>query len=132
MFSVSAQGLVTGLDSIAHISPEVMLERYDAVANIRWCGEGAHVYADNIGQRAARVGYEFGAESVDAPVDVPDGWRIASREPNVAQHVAALALLKFEHGQLDSPSDLRAIYVRPSDAELKAQCRHPNQQPARF
>ncbi|MDX6709032.1 MAG: hypothetical protein QOH96_48, partial [Blastocatellia bacterium] len=59
-------------------------------------------------------------------------WRMAKREPDLARHVAALALIKFEQNQLESPASLRAIYVRPSDAELNAQCQPPNQQPARF
>jgi len=37
--------------------------------------------------------------------------------------VAALALQSFESGELQSPHSVRAIYVRPSDAELKEQCR---------
>jgi tRNA threonylcarbamoyladenosine biosynthesis protein TsaB len=132
MFSVSAQGLITELDSIAHISPETMLERYDAVTNIRWCGEGAHVYADKIKQWAKRAGHELGLVTGDVQADVLDGWRMASLEPDLARHVAALALIKFEQKQLESPASLRAIYVRPSDAELNAQCRPPNQLPARF
>jgi len=45
------------------------------------------------------------------------GW---SKENQTWQrHVAALALIKFEQNQLESPAHLRAIYVRPSDAELK-------------
>ena len=132
MFSVSTEGLVMELDSIAHISPETMLERYDAVTNIRWCGEGAHVYADNIRQWAERTGHEFGVVTGDVQVNVTDGWRMAKREPDLARHVAALALIKFEQNQLESPASLRAIYVRPSDAELNAQCQPPNQQPARF
>jgi tRNA threonylcarbamoyladenosine biosynthesis protein TsaB len=132
MFSISPQGLVAELDSIAHISPERMLERYDGVANIRWCGEGAHVYAESIRHWAERAGHEFGMASGDVQVDAADGWWIAPKEPNLARHVGALALIKFDQNQLDSPSDLRAIYVRPSDAELKAQCQHPNEQPARL
>ncbi len=132
MFSVSAEGLVTELDSIAHISPETMLERYDAITNIRWCGEGAHVYADNIKEWAQRSGHEFGIVTGNVQVDVTDGWRLPSREIDLARHVAALALIKFEQNQLESPASLRAIYVRPSDAELNVQCRPPNQQPARF
>jgi hypothetical protein len=38
---------------------------------------------------------------------------------NLAQHVAALALGRFRRDQLVAPDALQAIYVRPSDAELK-------------
>jgi len=131
-FSVSHEGLVTELDSVAHISPETMLERYDAVTNIRWCGEGAHIYADNIKQWAERAGHEMGVVTGDLESDFADGWMMAKRETDLARHVAALALMKFERNLLESPASLRAIYVRPSDAELKAECRPPNQQPARF
>src|SRR6266850_2318898 len=57
MFSVSPQGHVTELDAIAHVAPAAMLEKYAAIPDIRWCGEGAHMYADSIAQCAAREGH---------------------------------------------------------------------------
>ncbi|HKG77898.1 MAG TPA: hypothetical protein VKA78_00735, partial [Pyrinomonadaceae bacterium] len=45
--------------------------------------------------------------------------RIAPPTPVLAAQVASLALTKFREKQLEQPDALQAIYVRPSDAELK-------------
>jgi tRNA threonylcarbamoyladenosine biosynthesis protein TsaB len=50
------------------------------------------------------------------------GWNLAPEIDNLASHVAALALQLFHSGATQSPHTLRALYVRPSDAELKEQC----------
>ena len=55
---------------------------------------------------------------------------MAPKQPNLAQHVASLALTRFQENELDTPHTLRAIYVRPSDAELNEECPPPNQQSA--
>ena len=115
MFSMSSEGIVTELDGVAHISPTTMLERYGGVPDILWAGEGSHVYLEAIKDCAERSGHQFTEESGELN---GHGWRLVPRVPDLAQHVAALALVKLERNQLDTPSNLRAIYVRPSDAEL--------------
>jgi hypothetical protein len=42
-----------------------------------------------------------------------------SREVSLARHVAAIAWQRFQTGKLEQAENLTAIYVRPSDAELK-------------
>ena len=132
MFSVSPQGHVTELDAIAHVAPVAMLEKYAAIPDIRWCGEGAHMYADSIAQGAAREGHQLVNSAGELMLGARPAWRLASREPNLAPHVAALALMRFEQNQLDTPSSLRAIYVRPSDAELNESCPPLSHQSAPF
>jgi len=119
MFSISAEGIVTELDAVAHISPQRMLERYSGIANIRWAGEGAHLYRGIIKDWRKRLGQPFLEKPGESErIVAGHGWMLAPRESNLARHVAALALSKLEQNQLDTPSNLRAIYVRPSDAEL--------------
>jgi tRNA A37 threonylcarbamoyladenosine modification protein TsaB len=101
LFSVRKDGLVTELDKATHISPQRLLAKYGSLENVLWCGEGA------IAQSALLENHP--------------GWQIALPSPNLATHVASLALRKFRESQLDHPDALQAIYVRPSDAELKAQ-----------
>ena len=101
-FSVSADGVVTALDEASHISPQKMIDKYGSLERAVWCGEGAIAQRELIESSAA------GKQ-----------WRIASRTDNLAQYVAALALRSFKHDQLVAPDALQAIYVRPSDAELK-------------
>ncbi len=102
LFAVSNDGAITASDDAAHIAPRKMIEKYGSLERLLWCGEGA------IAQREL-------IESAAAGKD----WRIAAPPKNLAQHVAALALVKFRQDQLVEPDALQAIYVRPSDAELK-------------
>jgi tRNA threonylcarbamoyladenosine biosynthesis protein TsaB len=98
LFSVS-KGVVTALDNATHISPQKLLDKYSSLENVLWCGEGA------IANKAV--------------IEKEPGWRIAPPIPNLATHVATLALQKFRDEELEHPDAVQAIYVRPSDAELK-------------
>jgi hypothetical protein len=49
-------------------------------------------------------------------------WELSAPEPNLAKHVAALALQLFQSAAIQLPHSLKAIYVRPSDAELNQKC----------
>jgi tRNA threonylcarbamoyladenosine biosynthesis protein TsaB len=117
MFSVSDEGVVTELDQAAHLSPPKLLERYGAFAELTWAG---------IGAEQQRGLLESFAEGKDRAISnlrsqiSKYNWRVAAPEPNLARHVAALALQALQTGKLQSPDALSAIYVRPSDAELNA------------
>ncbi len=99
LFSVTNEGFVTALDEATHISPQRLIEKYSSLENVLWCGDGA------IANKAL--------------IESESPGRIASPIPVLATHVAALALTRFREKQLDQPDALQAIYVRPSDAELK-------------
>ena len=101
LFSVSAD-VVMALDEPSHISPQKMIDKYGSLEKALWCGEGALAQRELIESSAA------GKQ-----------WRIASRTENLAQQVAALALRDCRQDRLVAPDALQAIYVRPSDAELK-------------
>jgi tRNA threonylcarbamoyladenosine biosynthesis protein TsaB len=102
LFSVSADGAVTALDKPSHISPQKLFDRYGSLAEAVWCGEGAVAQRELIERSAA------GKQ-----------WRIAPRTNNLARYIASLALRNFKQDRLVAPDALQAIYVRPSDAELK-------------
>lgn len=101
LFSVSADD-VTALDEPSHISPQKMIDKYSSLETAVWCGEGALAQRELIENSAPGK-----------------HWRIAPRTVNLAQYVAALALRNFRQDLLVAPDALQAIYVRPSDAELK-------------
>ena len=101
LFSVTKDGLVTELDKATHISPQRLLAKYGSLESVLWCGEGAIANS--------------------ALLESKPGWQIAPPTQNLATHVASLALAKFRDNQLVHPDALQAIYVRPSDAELKVQ-----------
>ncbi len=124
MFSVSERGLVSDLDSAVHLSPQRLLERYADAGNLRWAGSGAHLQRDLLEGFAneQRIRFLVGpAKSADNQVGVV--WEMAEQEPNLAHHVATLALQLFQSGTIQSPQSLSAIYVRPSDAELNQKWR---------
>lgn len=99
LFSVTDDGFVTPLDQATHISPQRLFEKYGSLESILWCGEGAI---------ANKTLFEDHA-----------GWSLAPLVSNLAEHVSSLALIRFRENQLEHPDALQAIYVRPSDAELK-------------
>ena len=96
LFSVTKDGLVKELDNATHISPQKLLEKYGSLESVVWCGDGA------IANSALLT-----------------NGRIAPPIQNLATHVASLALKRFRDGKLQPADALQAVYVRPSDAELK-------------
>lgn len=100
LFSVSKDGFVTALDQATHISPQRLIEKYGSLESVLWCGDGA------IANRAL--------------IERESRGRIALQSPVLATQIASLALRRFREKQLEQPDALQAIYVRPSDAELKA------------
>ena len=102
LFSVLRPDLVEPLDEAAHIPPARLFERYGHLETVNWCGQGAIVHRELI-------------ESWAAGRD----WKIAAQPLSLASHVATLALTRFNRNEFDNPFALRAIYVRPADAQLK-------------
>ena len=123
MFAVSEDGVVTEKDAAGHLSPSKLLERYGQLDDVTWAGIGAHSESELLRGHARQRGLPF-VELQDTSVNPPPaGWRLAAKIENPARHVAALALRAFEEGRVQSAQSLSAIYVRPSDPELKEQCR---------
>lgn len=119
MFKCSGDGEVTALDTPAHLSPERLMARYGSLPRIVWAGGGAHVQREFLKSQAEVREISFEDQnSTDSA-----GWTIAKETKDLARNVAALAIQQFLSGQVDSPQSLSALYVRPSDAELKQQCR---------
>lgn len=102
LFSVTSSNTVEAQDDAAHIPPTRLLERYGDLDSVTWCGQGAIINRELI---------EGAAGGRD--------WRIASETISLATQVAKLALQRFKQNQFDDAYALRAIYVRPADAQLK-------------
>lgn len=118
LLSVSPNRSVTPLDEPVHLSPHKMLEKYASLRTLRWTGPGAHMYRDLIGSyhRDKEIGFEVEGSGA---TDSSPGWRLVPAQENLSQYVAALSLQKYASNQVGNPLSLSAIYVRPSDAELK-------------
>jgi len=113
-FSVSASSGTKPLDEAAHLPPLRTLERYKEVRDIMLAGEGASAHLEKFKDWTSQHGLEL----KDA-ASTKSGWRVAPIEAKLAFHVSQLALERINAGHVDQPDALQAIYVRPSDAELK-------------
>jgi len=118
MFSTAHDG-VTASDSPQHLSPERAIDKYIDRAGILWAGEAAQLYSGLIQQRATTAGYRFVVADKEEVDSVNDAWIITAPALTLAEHVASLALIRAQAGLQTTANSLKAIYVRPSDAEMK-------------
>jgi tRNA threonylcarbamoyladenosine biosynthesis protein TsaB len=114
MFAVRDGG-VEPLDAAVHIKPPALLERYAAYSRLIWAGEGSHLQRELL---------ERGAEALGLKLELNgehpgQGW-ILARQTELASAVAILALQEWRAHRLVEPHDLRANYLRASDAEINA------------
>jgi tRNA A37 threonylcarbamoyladenosine modification protein TsaB len=116
MFSV-ADGQVRELDTAAHLSPNAILEKYGGASGLAWAGEGAHQLADTLRARAETRNASFEDSSPGRTIG-----SVAPRTDRLAISIAALALNAYRSGRTVSPNELRAVYVRASDAEINEKC----------
>ena len=121
LFVQSFSGMpdVSELDAAVHLPPTLAIERYKAVPSLKWVGPGAMIHRDLIESVARDLGLPFQVVDVNDTEPSPNGWLLVSQETNLAKHVAAIAWQRFQREELEQAENLTAIYVRPSDAELK-------------
>ncbi|MGB7924748.1 MAG: tRNA (adenosine(37)-N6)-threonylcarbamoyltransferase complex dimerization subunit type 1 TsaB [Pyrinomonadaceae bacterium] len=125
LLSVDEDGETHALGEAFHLAPQRLLERAKDIKSLKWAGEGARIHAEAIMDFARRNSILFQMEALEGGSDLTgneEGWTLAPPTSVLAKAVAALALRRFTGGQAERPEDLRAIYVRPSDAELNEQC----------
>ena len=114
---------VIALDEAAHIAPSTLFEKLRSLRNICWAGEGARGARERILELAAEEGIPFIEEGIGKKRDFNEGWWLAAPAVFLADYVGQLAFRSFSRGETIGPDELQAIYVRPSDAELKGICR---------
>jgi tRNA threonylcarbamoyladenosine biosynthesis protein TsaB len=112
-------GVVHNLDQSDHLTPPVLLEKYGALLQLIWAGEGAHLYLESLREWAASRQIDFPAIGNHAAT-----WTLAPRVDCLAASVAVLAFHEFRRGGAVEPNDLHAVYVRASDAEIKERWQH--------
>jgi len=116
LFSVDADHVLP-LDTAAHITPAALLERYGSLESLTWAGEGAHSNAKVLCDRARVMGIAWDDLNHQSLLR-STGWMLALRRDELAGSISALAFNEHSAGRTTSPEELRAIYVRPSDAEI--------------
>jgi tRNA threonylcarbamoyladenosine biosynthesis protein TsaB len=116
MFSIRA-GDVRELDRAAHLKPEAVVQKYGALSELLWAGEGAHLHAQLLRDSAVAREFAF-SEGGTVGANQTLGWNLTPRCEQLARSVASLALVAYQKGETISPDKLRADYVRASDAEI--------------
>lgn len=122
-FRVGNTGEIIPLDKPAHVAPAALFESLRQYRSIIWAGEGAYAQREKIHAMAYDAGISFIEESGEKESGLDEGWVLASPVENLASYTGLLALEHYRRGETSGPHDLHAIYVRPSDAELKGICR---------
>ncbi len=129
LLAVERDGQIRPLTEPVHLPPQRLLESLDHRRELKLAGEGVKVYADLINAYVLQAGVSLIWEGNDPTFVESDEkkWMLAHSNENLAVHVASHARRLFQMRDPGNPEDLRAIYVRPSDAELNEQCRERNQ-----
>jgi tRNA threonylcarbamoyladenosine biosynthesis protein TsaB len=98
-----------------HISPGRLAEVVSGAASgLKLAGGGAYKFLEAIGGHKGAEGLRLAVDSV-----APEGAEGAGHASEaLAPSVAKLARARYLRGEVTSAEGLRAIYVRPSDAEL--------------
>lgn len=108
---------LTSLDEPAHISPHALLGKYGDHQELTWAGEGAQAQLELLRTAAKAKGFDLQVNDGDQN---PNGWKLARPIPRLAESIASLAFREWRKGNVIGPEELRASYVRASDAELKS------------
>ena len=117
MFAIHNE-VARALDEARHLSPSEMIERYRKHRLVLWAGEGAQAQLEFLRREATSRNIELATAS-----PASNGsrlWIVSPHFDKVSDAVAHLGLQQWRRGELVNPEDLRANYVRPSDAEIKS------------
>jgi tRNA threonylcarbamoyladenosine biosynthesis protein TsaB len=124
--SVGEDNRIVELSAPAHVPPASLVRRALGLgAEITWAGGGALTHAKLIrdfaaGERIDILDERDGASSESR--DASRAWKIAGSVDDYASEIARLSLISHLEGATVRPQDLRALYVRASDAELNERC----------
>lgn len=119
LLSVGGEGFVEELSAPSHVAPARLLENPKGLGGgMKWAGGGAFKYAELIGEAARGAGLKFREAGDAGDTAAGDEWLLAGIHPGLAADVAALGQRKFLREGAGGADDLRALYVRPSDAEI--------------
>jgi tRNA threonylcarbamoyladenosine biosynthesis protein TsaB len=115
LLSVSVDGLIEERGEPRHVSPVRLAEEFARLGGgLRWAGPGAQKLLEVLRGAARGAGLSV---SDDGEGD----WTITPTPDELAPTVALLAQAAHRAGRPSEAHGLRAIYVRPSDAELNEQ-----------
>jgi len=124
LMSVSGDQAVIEMAQPIHVSPTVMLEEAANVqGHLKWAGPGAVIHIDLIRDFARSYSITVTSESFDELETRGRSWVLAQPSKYLAAPLAMMAYADFRVGKVIKADELRALYVRASDAELNSPCR---------
>jgi tRNA threonylcarbamoyladenosine biosynthesis protein TsaB len=120
LLGVDEAGAVEEQGGPVHVPPARLLEGLKGLGGgLKWVGGGAFKYLGLIRGAAESAGLRFSEAADAAASPAGDEWVLAPTHAGLAADVASLGQSIYEGGGASGAGDLRALYVRPSDAELK-------------
>jgi tRNA threonylcarbamoyladenosine biosynthesis protein TsaB len=123
-FSVN-EGNVAAVDEARHLSPSAVTEQYGEIKRLTLVGEGARIFEKFGVPPSGRI-----EEESEPPQGGNPNWIVMDDSRNLAPSIALLGFVNYREGKSVAPEDLRAVYVRASDAEINEQwLRQKAQQP---
>lgn len=126
LLSVTAEGFLKEQEPPAHLPPARLIERLAGLGGgLKWVGSGALKFRELIERGAEAAGLDFVADGGGIETSA-DAWVLSHVEGALAKSVAEMARAAYAVGEGPGAPGLDAIYVRPSDAELKGQCHAQN------
>ena len=120
LLSITDEGEVEELENPIHVAPHALLEKVAGIAEgVKWAGAGLNVFGEQIKNYANFNNIPLTIETVEVPSGARKGWTLIPDVGALAPHIAVLAYRHFQNAPSAPAQDLRAVYVRASDAELK-------------
>lgn len=121
LLSAGVDGVVEELSGPSHVAPTRLVENLKGLGGgVKWVGGGASKYAGLIREAAEASGLKFINDGDAGASPAGDEWLLARTHAGLAADVAALGQWKFLREGAGRADDLRALYVRPSDAEINS------------
>jgi tRNA threonylcarbamoyladenosine biosynthesis protein TsaB len=120
LLCVTREGSVTELCEPMHVRPARIVERAERLGGgVKWAGGGAFKFLELIREAAEASGLKFSTAADTTALPSGDEWVLAPARDALAADVAALGQLNFKSLGASGADEVRALYVRPSDAEMK-------------
>jgi tRNA threonylcarbamoyladenosine biosynthesis protein TsaB len=119
LLRATSVGAVEELSEPAHVKPARLLGRLKGLGGgIKWAGGGAFKYLEMIREAAESSGLRLSEAADSAARPAGDEWVLAPLHEALAADVASLGQSSYKNEGAADASDIKALYVRPSDAEL--------------
>ena len=127
MLAVGDGDKIIELEPPAHLALAAVFEKARRESlDLTWAGDAARDIVTQIRDEAKSAELIFADKATSDASPPRADWTLAAAPPateTLAKHAALLALAHFNcEGATTLPKDLKALYVRLSDAELKEKC----------